>query len=175
VIVYFLRHASAGQSLADPKKDEKRPLDDDGTIQSRYIGRALAASDITVDAIISSPLKRARQTATIVANELGFEQKIEVDGAMRPEATYAQFQALLKKYQAAESIIVVGHNPSMEQFLSRIIGRQGHAAAIDLKKGAIAKVDVKRLEGTLQWCITPKLVGSIHSLTKSSLPKTSRK
>jgi phosphohistidine phosphatase len=175
VIVYFLRHASAGQSLADPKKDEKRPLDDDGILQSRYIGRALAASDVTVDVIVSSPLKRALQTATIVANELGFEQKIEIDGAMRPEATYSLFQALLRKHQTAESIIVVGHNPSIEQFLSRMIGTQGRAAAIDFKKGAVAKVDVKRLEGTLQWLITPKLVGNVHSLTKSSLPKTSRK
>lgn len=175
MIVYFLRHASAGQSLTDPKKDEKRPLDDDGILQSRYIGRALAASDVTVDAILSSPLKRALQTATIVANELGFEQKIEIDGAMRPEATYVLFQALLKKYQSAESIIVVGHNPSIEQFLSRMIGTRGHAAAIDFKKGALAKVEVKRLEGTLHWLLTPKLVGNLHSLTKSSLPKTSRK
>jgi len=175
MIVYFLRHASAGESLSDPKKDEKRPLDDDGILQSRYIGRALAAADISLDMIVSSPLKRATQTANIVANEIGFEQKIEIDGAMRPEATYALFQALLKKHAKLESLMVVGHNPSIRSFLSRIIGRQGHQAAIEFKKGAVAKVELKRLEGTLHWLLTPKLVGNIHSLSKSSLPKTSRK
>lgn len=175
MIVYFLRHASAGESLSDPKQDEKRPLDDDGILQSRYIGRALAAADVSVDQIISSPLKRAIQTATIVANELGFEQKIELEAAMRPEATYTLFQAMLKKHAAAESLLVVGHNPSIKQFLSRMIGRQGHAASLEFKKGAVAKVEVKRGEGTLVWSVTPKLVASIHSLTKSSLPKTSRK
>lgn len=175
MIVYFLRHASAGQSFADPKKDEKRPLDDDGILQSRYIGRALMAADVNLDAIISSPLKRALQTATIVANELGFEQKIEIDGAMRPEATYALFQAMLKKHAAADALMVVGHNPSIKHFLCRMVGRQGQAAGIEFKKGAVAKVEVKRSEGTLLWTVTPKLVASIHSLTKSSLPKTSRK
>lgn len=173
--IYFLRHASAGESLDDPKKDEKRPLDEDGILQARYIGRALAAADVNLETIISSPLKRAMQTATIVANELGFEQKIENDGAMRPEATYTLFQAMLRKHASAESIMVVGHNPSIKQFLSRMIGRQGQAAAIEFKKGAVAKVEVKRSEGTLLWSITPKLVANIHSLTKSSLPKTSRK
>lgn len=175
MIVYFLRHASAGEGLSDPKKDEKRPLDEEGVVQSRYIGRALAAADASIDVIVSSPLKRALQTATIVANELGYEQKTETDGAMRPEATYALFQALLKKYQNVESLMVVGHNPSIKSFLSRIIGRQGQAAAVDFKKGAIAKVEVKRMEGTLLWSITPKLVSNIHSLSKSSRPKTSRK
>jgi phosphohistidine phosphatase len=125
--------------------------------------------------IISSPLKRALQTATIVANELGYEQKVEIDGAMRPEATYALFQALVKKHASVESLMVVGHNPSIRNFLSRIIGRQGHQTAIEFKKGAVAKVELKRLEGTLHWLLTPKLVGNIHSLSKSSLPKTSRK
>ncbi len=45
MIVYFLRHASAGQSKNDPAKDDKRALDDDGIEQCGYIGRALAALD----------------------------------------------------------------------------------------------------------------------------------
>src|SRR5262249_47605407 len=175
MIVYFLRHASAGQGLTDPKKDEKRPLDETGVLQARYVGRALNAFDAAIDVIISSPLKRALQTATIVANELGFEQKIELDAAMRPEATYASFQAMLRKHAGAEAVMVVGHNPSMEDFLSRIIGRPGHPAAIEFKKGAIAKVEVRRTEGTLKWSLTPKLLAALQGATKSSRPNTSRK
>ena len=71
MIVYFVRHASAGHHLANPVQDEKRPLDDEGIEQCTQVGRALAAMDVRVDAVISSPLKRATQTASLVANELG--------------------------------------------------------------------------------------------------------
>ena len=50
MILYFLRHASAGEHVANPKKDEKRALDKDGIEQCGYIGRALAALDVQVDA-----------------------------------------------------------------------------------------------------------------------------
>jgi phosphohistidine phosphatase len=175
MIVYFLRHASAGQSLADPKKDEKRPLDAEGTLQCRYVGRALAAADVSIEAIISSPLKRAMQTAQLVANELGFEHKIEVDNAMRPEATYAAFQSMLRKHQSKEAVMVVGHNPNMEDFLAQTIGRNGAAAGVECKKGSVAKVDMKRAGGRLQWLLTPKLASGIHSAIKMSRPKISRK
>jgi phosphohistidine phosphatase SixA len=68
MIVYFLRHANAGEPMANPKKDEKRALDKEGIGQCGTVGRALAALDVQVDAIISSPLKRAAQTASLVGN-----------------------------------------------------------------------------------------------------------
>ena len=49
MILYFLRHASAGEHFANPKKDEKRALDKEGIEQCGYIGRALAALDCQVD------------------------------------------------------------------------------------------------------------------------------
>ncbi|HEU5403374.1 MAG TPA: phosphoglycerate mutase family protein, partial [Terriglobales bacterium] len=95
MVIFFLRHASAGKKRSNPKQDEKRPLDKDGIDQCREVGRALAALDIQVDVIISSPLKRATQTAALVANELGYEGNLKLDSALRPEAGYEQFQALL--------------------------------------------------------------------------------
>jgi len=66
MIIYFLRHASAGEPLVNPKKDEKRALDKEGIEQCGYVGRALAAIEAQVDVIISSPLKRCTQTASLV-------------------------------------------------------------------------------------------------------------
>ena len=80
MIIYFLRHASAGEHFVNPKKDEKRALDKEGIEQCGYVGRALAALDAQVDVIISSPLKRATQTASLVGNEMGYEGKL-ADGA----------------------------------------------------------------------------------------------
>lgn len=176
MIVYFLRHASAGKSTLNPKQDERRPLDEDGILQSRYIGRMLANLDVQVDQIISSPLKRARQTASLVANELAFEQTVQLDEALRPEAEFEQFQAMLARYKKYDEIMVVGHNPSFTEFLSKSISGSSGTTHVDFKKGAVAKVDVEGRNGTLQWLVTPKIARALQaSLKVSSRPKTSRK
>jgi phosphohistidine phosphatase len=176
MIIYFLRHASAGETLANPKKDEKRPLDKDGIEQCGYVGRALAAMDAQVDVIISSPLKRATQTASLVGNEMGYEGKLQIDAGLRPEASFADFRKMLEKYAHQESIMVVGHNPSLSQFLGTVICDSGCEASVDLKKAAAARVEMRRSPGTLQWCITPKALRTLYAAAvESSRPKTSRK
>ena len=175
MFVYFLRHANAGQSLPNANKDEKRALDKDGIEQCGYVGRALAALGVQADVIVSSPLKRAKQTAALVGNEMGYEDKLATDSSLRPEATFADFQKLLEKYARCESILLVGHNPNLSGFLGRVIGG-GHLAAIELKKGAVAKVELRRNAGSLSWCITPRILRTLHAAaTESSRPKTSRK
>ena len=172
--LYFLRHASAGKSLGNPKKDEGRPLDEDGILQARYIGRLLANMDVQVEQVVSSPLKRARQTASLVANELAFETAVQTDDALRPDAGFEQFQTMLSRYKKYDSIMVVGHNPSMTEFLIKSIS--GGAAQIDFKKGAVARVELNGRTGSIQWLITPKIARTLQtSLKTSSRPKTSRK
>jgi len=176
MIVYFLRHASAGKSMLNPKKDEQRPLDEEGILQARYIGRVLANVDVQVDQVISSPLKRARQTASLVANELAFESSLQIDDSLRPDAGLDQFQAMLARYRKYEAIMVVGHNPSLTEFLSKAISPGAAEAQIDFKKGAVAKVDMSGRTGTMQWLLTPKIARTLQeSLKTRSRPKTSRK
>ena len=167
MLVYFLRHASAGDPKNDPLKDEKRPLDREGVEQCGYVGRALAVLETHVDVIISSPLKRATQTASLVANELAYENKIELVPALRPEAAFAQFRDLLTRYGNQEAIMVVGHNPNLSEFLGRLIGGGGRAG-IDLKKGAVARVEVDHHRGVLHWCLTPKV---LRVLMQASQPE----
>lgn len=176
MIIYFLRHASAGEHLLNPKKDEKRGLDKDGIDQCGYVGRALTALDVQVDLIISSPLKRATQTASLVGNEMGFEGKLQIDAGLKPAATLADFRRLLEKYAKQEAIMVVGHNPNLSQFLGAVIGEAESEASVELKKGAVARVEMRRSSGTLQWCFTPKILRSLYSAAvESSRPNTSRK
>jgi len=176
MILYFLRHASAGQHLANPKKDEKRALDKEGIEQCGYIGRALAALDVQVDAIVSSPLKRCTQTASLVGNELGYEGKLQVEAGLRPEAGLADFRKLVEKYSRQEAIMVVGHNPNLSQFLGSVISDSGCEASVELKKGGVAKVEMRRTAGMMQWCVTPKVLRSLYdAAVESSRPKTSRK
>lgn len=176
MLLYFLRHASAGKSMMNPKKDERRPLDEEGMLQSRYVGRLLANLDVQVDQIVSSPLKRARQTATLVANELAFEAVVQIDDALRPEAEFDQFQTMLARYKKYDAVMVVGHNPSLTEFLSKSVSSAGGPTQIDFKKGAVARVEMNGRIGTLNWLVTPKIARTLQtSLKSSSRPKTSRK
>lgn len=176
MIIYFLRHASAGEPASNPKKDEKRALDELGVEQCGNVGRALAALDVQVDVMISSPLKRAAQTASLVGNEISYEGKLQLEDALRPGASFADFRRLLDKYGNYDAIMVVGHNPNLSEFLGRCIGETGCEAIVDLKKGAVAKVERSRNSSALHWCLTPKIVRALYAAAaESSRPKTSRK
>ena len=84
MIIYFLRHASAGEQPDQSEKRRKTRARQEGIEQCGYVGRALAALDVQVDVIISSPLKRATQTASLVGNEMGYEGKLQIEAALRP-------------------------------------------------------------------------------------------
>ena len=176
MVIYFLRHASAGESLANPKKDEKRALDKTGIAQCGEVGRALTALDVQVDVILSSPLKRSAQTAALVGNELGYEGKLLFEDALRPAATFADFRKMLEKHAKLENVMVVGHNPNLSEFLGRSISASGCEASVELKKGAVARVEMNRNSGSMLWCITPKVLRSVYATAAdNSRPKTSRK
>jgi phosphohistidine phosphatase len=176
MVIYFLRHANAGQSMANVKKDEKRALDKEGILQCGMVGRALVALDVQVDTILTSPLKRSAQTASLVGNELGYEGKVHLEDGLRPPASFADFRRMLEKYSKLESILVVGHNPNLSEFLGRIMSEAGCEGSVDLKKGAVARVEMGRNAGTLNWLITPRILRGLYTaVTESSRPKTSRK
>lgn len=163
--IYLLRHASAGEAHPDPAKDEKRPLDEQGVSQCREIGHALAALDVHVDLVVSSPLKRAAQTASMVANEIGYEGRIGFEDALRPGASFADFRELIRRHAAVEAILAVGHNPNLSAFLGNLVGSAHQAARIDMKKGAVACVEWER-RGSLTWYLTPKVVRTLRASAK---------
>jgi phosphohistidine phosphatase len=172
--IYFLRHANAGEPKVNPAKDEKRPLDKLGIEQSHDVGRALAVLDVNPDVIISSSLRRATQTAAVVASELGYEDKVILDAALRPEASYEKFRELLGRHSRRDAIMVVGHNPSMTLFLNQLLSGGNPLNAIELKKGGVAKVEKDgRKPAVLKWCMPPKVVRAIQQASaSSSRPKT---
>jgi phosphohistidine phosphatase len=178
MVIYFVRHANAGQKhFSDSAKDEKRPIDKAGEEQSHDVGRALAALGVTVNVILSSPLTRAMQTAAIVSQELGHEEKLVLDDALRPEATFEKFKALLNRHKDKSAIMVVGHDPSMTEFVNRVLSGGTPLAVVEMKKGGVAKVekDIHR-QAVLKWCMPPKVVQKIQrSSAKRSRPKTALK
>ena len=173
--LYLMRHANAGLRRENPLLDAKRGLVKEGKDQCMLMARVLSAVNAQVEVIVSSPLKRALQTAQFVGTELGYEARVETSNALLPGAEFASFQALLSKYANRDGILVVGHNPNLFQFLGRMITGNG-GAAIRLRKGSIARVDMEHHPPRLQWLLDPRSARQLYeSVAKSSRPKTSRK
>jgi phosphohistidine phosphatase len=173
--LYLMRHANAGIRRGNPALDDKRSLVKEGKDQCMLMARMLSALKVQVDVVVSSPLKRSLQTAQFVATELGYEAKVEVSAALEPDADYADFIEMLAKYADREGILVVGHNPNIFRFLGHLITGNG-GAAIRMRKGSVARIDMDRHPSLLQWLIDPRMARAIYAnVGKSSRPKTSRK
>jgi phosphohistidine phosphatase len=183
--LYLMRHADAGVPRDNPLLDSRRGLIKEGKQQCMLMAGVLAGLKVQIDAIVASPLKRARQTAQFVATEIGFEAPILSADALAPEGDYAAFQQLLSEHAGREGVLMVGHNPNLHQFLTRLLAGNGNGnghghttggGCVRMRKGGIARVDMSRRPPQLQWLIDPRLARVIYtSVTKSSRPKTSRK
>jgi len=173
--LYVLRHASAGTRRVNPLLDTRRPLDKEGKKQCLQLGHVLNSMRLHFDLIVSSPLKRSLQTASLVGMETGYEASILLSNALAPGATFPDFQKLLSECGEAENLLVVGHNPNITTFLGSLIALP-KPARIRLRKGSIARVSYDRGAGTLQWLLDPRTVRTLYTAsTTSSRRKTSRK
>ena len=132
--LYLMRHANAGLSRVNPLLDNKRALIKEGKEQCVLMARAVSALNVQIDVIVSSPLKRALQTAQFVGTELGFDSKVEISPALGLQCSYPAFQDLLAKYADREGVLAVGHNPNLFQFLGRLLTGNG-GANLRMRKG----------------------------------------
>jgi phosphohistidine phosphatase len=175
--LYILRHASAGLRRPNPLLDFKRPLDKEGKRQCLQLAHVLNELGIQFDLIVSSPLKRCLQTASLIGTETGYEANILQSTALAPDAIFKDFQKLLRDQAASENLLVVGHNPNLSSFLgSLLVPPTGPEARIRLRKGSLARVVLTRGPATLQSLIDPRIVRALYATsTKSSRRKTSRK
>ncbi len=112
--VILVRHADAVPG--DP--DELRPLTESGREASRLLGDLLAERD--PDAVVSSPLLRARETAAALAKAAGLE--VVVDEGLAPGAT----AETLRKAVAGrgENVIAVGHQPDCGEIVFALSGEE---------------------------------------------------
>ena len=177
--LFILRHASAGTSRLNPLLDVKRPLDKEGKQHCLQLAYVLNALKVNFDMVVSSPLKRALQTAQLVSTEMGYEAPITLSKSLAPAATVADFHKLLGECKGRENVLMVGHNPNLQEFLSAVLTpKQAGAglAKLRLRKGSIARVSLVREPATLQMLLDPRTVRALYATsTKSSRRKTSRK
>lgn len=181
--LYILRHASAGLKRVNPVLDRKRPLDKEGKRQCLQLAHVLNSMKLQFDLVISSPLKRSMQTASLVGTETGYEAPILTSNALAPEGTFASFQALLRESAEFENVLVVGHNPNLTSFLgsllipaAKYVEDNGGLVPVRLRKGSLARLNMNRGPATLQWLLDARTVRALYATsTAKSRRKTSRK
>jgi phosphohistidine phosphatase len=160
--VYLMRHGIAvAANEPGVDSDSARPLTQKGTKRMRRAARGLRRLGISFDALLTSPLRRARQTAEIVADILGLEAELEEIPELAPESSVDHLISGLTRFQDREQLILVGHNPLLTHASSFLIaGNKETNFEIDLKKGGLCCIEIDALPpgspGTLHWFLTPK-------------------
>ena len=147
--ICFLRHGEADWPDWD-KPDDERPLTERGRKEMKRVAKLLDRLKLSADAILTSPLPRASQTAEIVAERLGIELK--TDSALVHGFSVARLRRLLGKAEA-DCVMVVGHEPEFSEVIKELTGGE-----IKLSKAGVALLEVNRgcTSGKLLWLFPPK-------------------
>jgi phosphohistidine phosphatase len=123
-VIWLLRHGEA----ADGSPDSERPLTEKGRRQARNAGIALKKLGVQLDACLTSPRVRARETAELACEGLGVTVTVESalqGGPFDPREVAAGF----------DEVLLVGHDPDFSMAVHALTGAQ-----VRMKKGGLAGV-----------------------------------
>jgi phosphohistidine phosphatase len=158
VELFILRHGKA-EARAPGNHDAARALTGQGEEEIKIIGRWTIAMGYTFDLIATSPLKRAMQTAQIIGTTTKQEHKVKVWDILSPGGDLNTLSQQVAAFGGESSVLIIGHEPMLSIFISRIISRDD-SASIVLAKGAFARIKNVTchgdLSGDLHSLITPK-------------------
>ena len=135
MLLYVLRHAEA-EALSPSGLDADRALTDAGSKRMKAVARAISRMEPDFDAILVSPLVRARQTAEPVAAACHFKDELRVTEALLPGSDPS---TLLEELEGSEwkTVLVVGHEPHMGRLFGRLVsGRKD--VEVPMKKASLA-------------------------------------
>src|SRR5512137_1745248 len=118
--LYILRHAIAvNREDASCPRDSERPLTAKGAAKLRKVIRGMKALGLSFDLIVTSPYVRARQTAELVADDLGAATKVERTPHLAPDGDPRALMDLIgSRPHEGGRILVVGHEPYLGQLIS---------------------------------------------------------
>lgn len=160
--LYLIRHGVAAERGENFPDDSKRPLTNEGVQKLRKEAKALAALDIVLDVILTSPLVRARQTAEVVAAAFRNAPPVMTMASLAPGSSHNAIIEELAKQHRRHRIAMVGHEPGLGELGGRLIGGR---RPLEFKKGAVCRIDVAALPptgpGQLRWFLTPRIMRKI--------------
>lgn len=153
--IILLRHGLAEDATAETR-DEDRSLSAEGHATMKQIARGLERAMPRVDAIYSSPLVRAQQTALWVSRAYRSRVQINTVDALIPGASTDEFRALFQSIQEKRSI-VVGHEPNLTRNLRALVGID-ETDRIELQKGGCYGVRLDDGGAMLEWLLPPRIL-----------------
>ena len=158
--IYLLRHGIA-ENARPGAPDSERALTAEGKQKlRRVLGRAKAAG-VKPDLILSSPYRRALETAEVAAESLGYRGKVVHTAALVPEANPHETWEEIRSHRTEDSVLLASHEPLMSSLLALLLNTP--SLMVDFKKGGLVRVDCDRFGAephcTLKWMLTPATAG----------------
>jgi len=158
--IYLLRHGIA-EDGKPAMRDADRALTEDGREKLKRVLKRAKAAGVQPDVILSSPYRRAIETAQVAVSVLSHRGKIIETRALVPNAAPHEIWEELRSRQTESSILLASHEPLMSSTLAFLLANP--ALLVDMKKAALARVDCDRFgpqpHCVLKWLLTPALAG----------------
>jgi phosphohistidine phosphatase len=150
--VYLIRHAHA----EDGSRDALRPLSAKGLRQIRAMGRKLRrAKAFEVEEIWHSPLRRAEESAALLAQRLKLKVPLIEVAGLKPQDDP---HAILRRLKNTEfPVALVGHDPHLSALASLLVTGAAEPAKFQLKKCAVVRLDLSPAGWWVRWLISPEL------------------
>jgi phosphohistidine phosphatase len=158
----LLRHAKSSKD--DPLlKDFDRPLNERGTNDAKLIGKFLKKKKISPGLILSSPAKRARQTAELFTLASGLKTEPTYDQRIYESSVRRLLEVLAEVQDTVPTVVLVGHNPEFEELCESLTGE-----AHRLPTAALSCIELRLQKwsrvrpgiGRLKWRMKPKKLKS---------------
>ena|SRR5438876_14742 len=157
--LYLVRHAIAAERGEEWPDDTKRPLTETGITRFKEVVEGLAWLQVDIDEIFTSPLVRAKQTATLLAHGLANKAALKTLEALAPGHSPRAVMNDLSRAAKRRRIALVGHEPGLGELAAHLIGA---GRALPFKKGGVCHIAVQgltsRRAGELVWLMPPKVL-----------------
>jgi len=155
--VYILRHGIAEERGAG--RDADRALTDKGREKLNRVLQRAARAGVAATLILSSPYKRAWQTAEVAVDLLKYKGKVTQTDALLPEAKPEDLWREIRSRKNEGSILIAGHEPMLSATIAFLLGARD--LRVDLKKGSLVHIQIDGFgvlpKGVLKWMLTPRL------------------
>jgi phosphohistidine phosphatase len=164
--LFILRHGEAGQR-SSRASDRVRPLTAAGKVEIMEIAKAFKIIGLKFDLVVTSPLKRAYDTAMIVSNIFDIGNRVQVWDELAPEGQRTEVYRKISRLKEEYAVLLVGHQPLLGEIVNDIIHKgKSSPCNLLLKKGGVvrlrllSKSNIPR--GELRWLLSPRILKNIY-------------
>jgi phosphohistidine phosphatase len=160
MLLLLNRHAHAGNR--DPGQwpdDRERPLTDKGSRTQRKMSRLLRRLELVPTLVLTSPWKRAAETAAILSEMLDLEQPPVSCDALATEPDLSRLADCVGDAGPDAVVAMVGHSPWMEELAAILLCGTATSPRIDFPKSGVMVIDLEKVAagaGELRWLLRPK-------------------